>query len=173
MGLAQRDRWAWVREVERPVEGRLLAGVCAALARRLTLDVTLLRLAFLVLALGSGLGLVLYLVLWVLLPNEDAQGSSRYSYRELVRHNLLGLGDDIRRSAHVARGAWARTEESGSGWPRPLSRRWIAIGLICGGLLIFLYSLGVFAWLGPGRTLGLAIMAIGAAVLCAAPQWRR
>jgi phage shock protein PspC (stress-responsive transcriptional regulator) len=172
MGLAQRDRWAWVREVERPVEGRLLAGVCAALARRWTLDVTLLRLAFLVLALGSGLGLLLYLVLWVLLPNEDAGRSARHGYGDVVRHNLLGLGDDIRRSARVARGAWARTEED-RGWPRPLSRRWIAIGLICGGLLIFLYSLGVFAWLGPGRTLGLAIMAIGAAVLCAAPQWRR
>jgi phage shock protein PspC (stress-responsive transcriptional regulator) len=172
MGLAQRDRWAWVREVERPAEGRLLAGVCAALAQRLTLDVTLLRLAFLVLALGSGLGLLLYLVLWMLLPNEDADRSARRGYREVVRHNLLGLGEDIRRSARVARGAWARTEES-SGWPRPLSRRWIAIGLIGGGLLIFLYSLGVFAWLGPGRTLGLAIMAIGAAVLCAAPQWRR
>jgi len=157
-----------VRELERPREGRLLAGVCAGLASGLVMEVTLLRLAFLLLALASGIGVLLYLALWVLLPREDlAPGSGLY--RDVIRANLTAMGKDVQHTASAARAAWARVDEADNrhrqGWPRPLSRRWIAIGLIGGGLLIFLYSLGVFAWLGFGRSLGLALAALGGAVL--------
>jgi phage shock protein PspC (stress-responsive transcriptional regulator) len=156
-----------VRELERPQEGRLLAGVCAGLASGLVIEVTLLRLAFLLLALASGIGVLLYLALWILLPREDVAQRSGL-YRDVIRANLSAMGKDVRLTASAARAAWARVDETESrrhGWPRPLSRRWIAIGLIGGGLLIFLYSLGVFAWLGFGRTLGLALAALGGAVL--------
>lgn len=170
---ADKDRLGWFRELQRPLEGRLVAGVCAALAGRLSLDVTLLRLAFVLLGLASGVGVLLYAALWVFVPGEDADLPSRFSYREVVRYNLRGLGDDLRNSANTARAAWERSGDPDH-WPRPMSRRWIAIGLIGLGLVIFLYSVGLFAWLGPGRTLGLAIMALGAAVLFArAPQWRK
>jgi len=164
MALARRDRWAWARELERSVEGRLLAGVCSGLSSALSINVTLLRLAFLLLALASGIGVLLYLMLWILVPRADTDRSGRRFHRGALRENLRGMGDEVRQGVTLAGRAWALSGE-GSGWPRPLSRRWIAIGLICGGLLIFLYSLGVFSWLGPGRTLGLAIVAVGAAVL--------
>lgn len=153
-----------MREIERPREGRLLAGVCAGLASGLVMEVTLLRLAFLLLALASGIGVLLYLALWILLPREDVAPRSG-SYRDVIRANLSAMGTDVRHTASAARAAWARGEEEGRAWPRPLDRRWIAIGLIAGGLLIFLYSLGVFAWLGFGRTLGLSLAALGGAVL--------
>jgi phage shock protein PspC (stress-responsive transcriptional regulator) len=141
----------------------VLAGVCAGVAQGLALDVTLLRLAFLLLGLASGIGVVIYLVLWLLVPRESAGGWDS-GVGEVLRRNLGGLGDDLRRVPDTASAAWSRTGK-GTKWPRPLSRRWIAITLICTGLFIFLYSLGVFTWLGPGRTLGLAIIAVGAAVL--------
>lgn len=173
MRHARQDRLGWFRELQRPLEGRIAAGVCAALAERLALDVTLLRLAFVLLALASGLGVLVYAALWVVVPGEDAQLPARFSTREVVRHNLRGLGDELRHTADTARAAWERSGDPDH-WPRPLSRRWIALGLIGVGLLIFLYSVGLFAWLGPGRTLGLAIMALGAAVLFArAPRWRK
>jgi phage shock protein PspC (stress-responsive transcriptional regulator) len=140
-----------------------MAGVCAGVARAMALDVTLLRLAFLLLGLASGIGVVFYLVLWLLLPRDDAPGWDG-GVGEVLRRNLGGLGEDLRRVPSAAGAAWSRSGE-GSRWPRPLSRRWIAITLICAGLFIFLYSLGVFAWLGPARAVGLAIAAVGAAVL--------
>src|SRR5919108_3542995 len=42
----------------------VLAGVCAGIARRLGVDVTLVRLIFALLALAGGAGILLYLALW-------------------------------------------------------------------------------------------------------------
>jgi signal transduction histidine kinase len=43
---------------------RVVAGVCAGIARALGVDVTLVRLVFALLALAGGAGIVLYLALW-------------------------------------------------------------------------------------------------------------
>ena len=43
---------------------RVIAGVCAGIARALGVDVTLLRLVFAVLGLAGGAGILLYLALW-------------------------------------------------------------------------------------------------------------
>jgi signal transduction histidine kinase len=45
-------------------EDRVLAGVCAGIARTLSVDVTLVRLVFTLLALAGGAGIVLYIALW-------------------------------------------------------------------------------------------------------------
>ena len=43
---------------------RVIAGVCASIARTLAVDATLVRLVFALLALAGGAGIVLYLALW-------------------------------------------------------------------------------------------------------------
>jgi signal transduction histidine kinase/phage shock protein PspC (stress-responsive transcriptional regulator) len=58
-----------VRTAERPDE-RLAGGVCEGLGRHLGVDPMVLRLAFVVLGLANGVGVVLYGLLWSLLPNE-------------------------------------------------------------------------------------------------------
>jgi phage shock protein C len=59
------------RPLERAREGRKIAGVCMGFARHLDVDVTLVRLVWLVLALASGgLGFVAYLIAWIILPEE-------------------------------------------------------------------------------------------------------
>jgi len=46
-----------------------IAGVCAGLAEEFGISVTVLRLAFLLgTLLGGGMGIVIYLVLWVVMP---------------------------------------------------------------------------------------------------------
>lgn len=54
----------------RPVDGRMVAGVCAGVARYLDLDVTVVRLVAVVLALVGGLGVPLYLAGYLLIPAE-------------------------------------------------------------------------------------------------------
>ena len=53
---------------ERPVRGRIVAGVSRGLAQHLHLPVWLVRSAFVVLALAGGIGVVLYAGLWAVLP---------------------------------------------------------------------------------------------------------
>jgi phage shock protein C len=51
-------------------DGRIVAGVCAGLAAYFGVDPTLVRLAFAVLTLFGGLGVLLYLGAWVVIPDE-------------------------------------------------------------------------------------------------------
>jgi signal transduction histidine kinase len=52
------------RALEPDPDERVIAGVCAGIARALAVDVTLVRLVFALLALAGGAGIVLYLALW-------------------------------------------------------------------------------------------------------------
>ncbi len=50
---------------------RMVAGVCGGLAEYLSLDPVLVRLAFVVLGLASGVGVVLYVLLWIVMPTSS------------------------------------------------------------------------------------------------------
>jgi len=57
------------RTWHRSRRGRRIAGVCAGLADEFGISVTVLRLSFLLgTLLGGGIGLVVYVVLWVVMP---------------------------------------------------------------------------------------------------------
>jgi phage shock protein C len=58
------------RKLYRSRTNRKLAGVCGGLAQYFNIDVTLLRVLFVVLAVVGGSGLLLYLALWILVPYE-------------------------------------------------------------------------------------------------------
>ncbi|CQR62235.1 PspC domain-containing protein [Streptomyces leeuwenhoekii] len=55
----------------RPTDGRMIAGVCAALARRFGTSATTMRAIFLLSCLLPGPQFLLYIALWVLLPSEE------------------------------------------------------------------------------------------------------
>ena len=58
------------RRLVRPRDNRWIAGVCAALARRFGLRPGVVRLLFVVSCLLPGPQFLIYLMLWVILPNE-------------------------------------------------------------------------------------------------------
>jgi Putative stress-responsive transcriptional regulator len=58
------------KKLERKINGRLLAGVCAGLADYLGIDVTVIRVIFAVLTLFGGLGPIAYVLAWALVPEE-------------------------------------------------------------------------------------------------------
>ncbi len=67
------DFWA-TRPHRRAGEGKI-AGVAAAVGRRYAIDPVLVRVAFVVATLFSGVGMLLYLLGWLLLPAETDQAS--------------------------------------------------------------------------------------------------
>jgi phage shock protein PspC (stress-responsive transcriptional regulator) len=54
----------------RPRSGRMIGGVCAGLARRFGISVTTMRVIFVLSCLLPGPQIVVYVLLWVLLPSE-------------------------------------------------------------------------------------------------------
>jgi len=59
----------------RPLHGRYLAGVCAAIARATNTDPVLWRVLAVVLTIFGGIGLLLYLLGWLLIPEEGDTAS--------------------------------------------------------------------------------------------------
>ena len=56
-------------------EGRMVAGVCVGLAAYFGIDANLVRLGFGVFSVFYGLGVLLYLIAWAVLP-EEGEGES-------------------------------------------------------------------------------------------------
>jgi phage shock protein PspC (stress-responsive transcriptional regulator)/anti-sigma regulatory factor (Ser/Thr protein kinase) len=81
-------------DIRRLTDRGLIAGVCAGLAQRLEIDAVIVRLAFVASALLGGLGLVVYLLAWVLIPTAsvDAVTAARLRTRRANRQVTVGAG---------------------------------------------------------------------------------
>jgi phage shock protein PspC (stress-responsive transcriptional regulator) len=51
--------------------GKMIAGVCAGLAEQFGVSVTALRLAAVLFTLFGGWGVIVYLILWIIMPYKD------------------------------------------------------------------------------------------------------
>lgn len=65
-----------VRKLYRSRDDRMLSGVAAGLGEFLTLDPTIVRLLFVLSTLFGGAGLLIYLVMWIVVPEEPLQESA-------------------------------------------------------------------------------------------------
>ena len=63
------------QDLYRPIGDRMLAGVASGIADYLNVDVTLVRIALVVLTFVGGVGVPLYLAGWLLIPEEGAESS--------------------------------------------------------------------------------------------------
>lgn len=59
------------KKLFRPGQGRMVAGVALAFANYFNIDVTLVRILFVLFALMGGPGLLLYVVCWIIIPTEQ------------------------------------------------------------------------------------------------------
>lgn len=58
------------KRLVRPRAGRKIAGVCAGFAEYFDLDVSLVRLVWLITAVMTGIGLLTYPIAWIVMPEE-------------------------------------------------------------------------------------------------------
>lgn len=63
-----------VRKIYRSRTKRMLGGVCGGLGEYLNVDPTIIRLIFVVLFFGGGSGGLIYLIMWILVPEEPLPG---------------------------------------------------------------------------------------------------
>jgi phage shock protein C len=87
------------RVVRRSRSEKLIAGVCGGVGRYLGVDPVLLRIAFIILALANGLGVIAYVVAWVAIPEErpgqppgPAPEARRETGRLVLGGSLVVLG---------------------------------------------------------------------------------
>ncbi|GJM60773.1 MULTISPECIES: PspC domain-containing protein [Persicobacter] len=59
------------KNLTRPVNRKIIAGVCAGVADYFNLDPVIIRLIYVFLLLFAGTGLALYIILWIIMPAEQ------------------------------------------------------------------------------------------------------
>ena len=153
----------------------VISGVCGGLAEYLGFDSVLVRLAFIFFAVFNGFGVVLYVVLWLVLPEEERVGQPP---EVVIRDNISDLrakaeqlGDEIRATVDGARAGAPRGEEIGDDVRRrrALFASYVLIGA---GVLILLRNVGVFRWLHLGDMWPLLIVGPGVYLLVRALRER-
>lgn len=58
------------KKLTKSLSDKKIAGVCSGIAKYFNIDPTIVRLIWLVLLLCCGIGLLAYLLCWIILPNE-------------------------------------------------------------------------------------------------------
>ena len=180
------------RRVVRATAGRALGGVAAGVAEHLGLSPLVLRLAFVLLALCGGAGVVMYAALWVLLPQGEVPAARTGDERvQLVALGALGVGGLL---LLLAAGLWSpallplllvgggvalvwRQADAAqrARWRRPGSRGPLLVvvgaALVAAGLVGFLFSRGELRQAREGL-LSTAVVVVGLVVL-SGPWWLR
>ncbi len=135
------------RRVYRDTEDRFLAGVASGVAQHLGVQTMLVRVAFLVMVLWSGFGVVLYAALWALLPMADPT--------VVDEAQAPGLASASRRGFRSRRSIRRRDVGLAA-----------SIGAIALGGIVLLHNLGL--WVSPRLFWPLLVAATGLALL-----WRQ
>jgi phage shock protein PspC (stress-responsive transcriptional regulator) len=76
---------------------KILGGVCSGLANYLRVDPTIVRLVFALISFGAGTGILLYILLWVILPSKSLANTSstKRLYRNPEEKVIAGVASGI------------------------------------------------------------------------------
>ncbi|MGB2964311.1 MAG: PspC domain-containing protein [Anaerolineales bacterium] len=112
----------------RSLSNRMIGGVCGGLGAYVNIDPIFIRLLFILLLFGSDFGFILYLLLWILVPEEGkAYGFKEDTFGDKVK----SMGDDIQQAVTQ---------------PHPQSGLILGVGLIIIGGFLLLDKLNL-VWL--------------------------
>lgn len=92
------------RRITRSRDERIIAGVAGGLAAYFGIDPLFIRIGFIVLALFNGIGIMLYLALWLIVPNANSLSEGRATVQEAIVEMQAFVGELIAR----VRGAFQR-----------------------------------------------------------------
>lgn len=124
---------------------KIIAGVCGGLAEYLEIDPVLVRLAFLVLFFASGIGVPIYIILWIVMP-EGEDGAVADS--EVIQKNLNEFGETVQSGAR-------RLGKPGT----------VGLILLLLGVYFLLSEIGLFHWVSGAVFWPLVIIGIGVYML--------
>ncbi|NCF64911.1 MAG: PspC domain-containing protein [Chloroflexi bacterium] len=129
----------------RRTEDKIIAGVCSGLATYLDIDTVWVRLSFVILLFASGIGLPIYVILWIVMPAADNDARSE---AEVIQKNIGEMGETVYSS--VNRLGRAST---------------VGVLLVLLGAYFLLNQLGWLNWIGGAVFWPLVIIGFGVYLL--------
>lgn len=139
---------------------RMIFGVCGGLAHYFDVDPTLVRIAFVLLALFQGIGIIAYILLAIVIPKE---GTEARAPSEVVKENLEDIGRsaaDLGVGLRETLGGPEREQQERAD-RRARRSKLFGIILILLGIFFLLTNLGLLWWLNFNLIWPLILIAIG------------
>lgn len=136
------------RRLERSAD-RVIGGVCSGLAGYFSVDPLLVRLVFVLLTVAGGAGVVLYLVLWLVLPEAGEPPREHDTVGAAVRSveaDLNRIFGDLRRSFATTSPRPAPAPPASTPAPVHGGALWLGVLLVVLGAVLLATSAGLLAW---------------------------
>lgn len=110
---------------------RVVAGVCGGLGKFFQVDSTIVRLIFILITVFGGSGILLYLILWLIVPPEN---SASEITRENISKNADEMKESVKKFANDIKLDTSHTD----------SRRLFGIVILIFGVMLLLGNFGFF-----------------------------
>jgi phage shock protein C len=158
------------RPFRRDTQHAVLGGVAAGLGDYFEVDPLLVRLGFVFLVFANGLGLLFYVVCWLLVPAHSADGAAAPGTSEAPGRKIV---DGVRQAGEQVAGTFRDASRRAGG-----ARTIVGFLLIGLGTLLLAEELDLFRWFYWPRWASLdtlwpiAIIALGVSVILRAGRER-
>lgn len=140
---------------------RVIGGVCGGLGAYFGIDPVIVRVVFVAAAIWGGLGVLGYLVLWIIIPPEERAGMAT---GDAIGANVSEIERTTMDFANEARATFTSSE------PEMRKRStWAAIALIVAGVVLLL---GNVLGIALGKLWPLLLVALGLYLIYQAQQGR-
>ena len=147
------------RRLHRSSVDAMIGGVCGGLGEYFGIDPMLVRIAFVISALVNGLGIMVYIILWIIVPQREQLDMEP---GDVVRVNLEELRDKAHEISQDIHGALSG-ETAGE-----IARRrtlWFGAAVVLFGAGVLLKNLGLLRWLNLGLLWPAILVALGVLLL--------
>lgn len=86
------------KKIFRSVDDCIVAGICGGIAQFFEIDSSLIRILFVLLALGGGGGILIYIVLWLVIPREKEMKIEEEikNFTEKAKNKAKSMAKDIK-----------------------------------------------------------------------------
>jgi phage shock protein C len=132
----------------RSTSNRILGGVAGGFGEYFGVDPSIIRIIFVLLTIFGGSGVLIYLILWVILPSQNSVSP------EHIHHNIQEVRQKAAHFAHYL----------GRDSDYPHTNYWLGVVILILGTIFLLNNLGLTIGLSLGRFWPLVLIVIGLAI---------
>lgn len=130
-------------------------GVCGGLAEYFKVDSVIVRLAFVVLVLIDGIGILLYIILAIIMPAEEQAGLPQ---KDVIEQNVQDVAEEVK-------GTFENIEKETPTQQKTQYAQWLGVILILLGAYFLLESLHLLSWVRFDIFWSLLLILIGIVLL--------
>lgn len=141
--------------IYRSETNKIIGGVCGGLGEYFNVDPTIVRIIFVIITLFGGSGILIYLILWLVIPSQSAVGNFS---DEHIRANASEIKERAQKFAHDLK---LSKKEPGS----TNSKNWWAIIIVIFGAVFLLNNYGYYDFSQLSRLWPVILIIFGLSIL--------